>query len=1104
MDVPAFAPIQSREVRFANGSWTIFSSVEVNLEASAWRILEPLAEESLAPFRHQVDLDGVCLLAAFFPQQREIRLCHPVLGQELFLVKHGSEDGPPEWRTFCEHVRRVLELPMTESPTVWQLVTKAEKLPDLLEDRWRKMEKEVGERAEELLQKMRAYRSSWFERISDGALNLTAHFALLRIHLLKFLAILPSLDHDRQGGEVKRVLLESLRRLISDHRAKVARPLPFWIASSVAICRVILVCIPAGLLAPTVRLLVQVAARRFIAGESIDQAETSLRSLRDSGRDATLDRLGELVVSEVEADRYMEEVLEMVEGLARQIPRGERNSSGINRAHISIKMSALCRDFRPEAFDAVYARVAPRLAKILLIAKQEEVFINIDAEHYAYRDLTFNIYRKVLLETPGLEDYADTGIVLQAYLRDGAKHLRDILALAKERKLTMPIRLVKGAYWDAETVEAEAHSFDAPEFLNKEETDLHYRQLIIEILASYPHLQLCLAGHNFADHCFGEILCRRDYPNHPPIEHQCLHMTYEALSVGMARMGWVVRNYVPVGSLLVGMAYLVRRIMENSSQVGVLTIMRSHRNSQGLIPPMDAYSTKLDRGDWKRDSSQVKLDGEFAPIAPLRPHLLEEWGSFERAMERFRQERLGWEYESAFSLHGPLEDIFSPGAPEVLVGRITFACKEDVSRAIEIADSAFKRGDWADLSAFWRASVLLRAASFLAIERNSLAALIVYEAGKTIPEALADVDEAVDFVNFYAREAFQRPNTMAARGVVAAISPWNFPLAIPCGMISAPLAMGNAVILKSAEQTPLVAARLVDIFHRAGVPATSLIHLPGPGESVGATLVESERVSCIAFTGSRAVGEMISSRAGRRLYHNQRSGHSYPVKVVAEMGGKNAIIVTANAEPDETVAGILFSAFGHAGQKCSAASRVIVDERIKDLLLERLSQAIKDLQVGRPFDPDCVVNPLIRQEERQRLLGQIADIRRETQEFGGKVHVDRSAEELPGWCFGPCLIELPLERALHSESYARRELFGPVLHLIPFKGLDNALKLFNSTDYALTGGVFSQSQDDIDYLTERMEAGNIYVNRNITGARVAIEPFGGFKFSGTGPKSTLR
>jgi RHH-type proline utilization regulon transcriptional repressor/proline dehydrogenase/delta 1-pyrroline-5-carboxylate dehydrogenase len=389
-------------------------------------------------------------------------------------------------------------------------------------------------------------------------------------------------------------------------------------------------------------------------------------------------------------------------------------------------------------------------------------------------------------------------------------------------------------------------------------------------------------------------------------------------------------------------------------------------------------------------------------------------------------------------------------------------------------------------------------------KRNELSALIVYEAGKSVSEALADVDEAIDFLNFYARtEAFLQRNLteLTSRGPSIVISPWNFPIAIPCGMVASSLVCGNTVILKSAEQTPLITQLLVDILHAAGVPKDVLIHLPGEGETVGDFLVKDPRTSTIVFTGSKSVGVHIAQVIRKKIYKNKLTKKSYPVKAITEMGGKNAVIVTQNAELDETVSGILYSAFGHAGQKCSACSRVIVHNSLKDKLIERLKAACQDLKVGQSFHFDTTVNPVISGFDQDRLRKAALEAGFEAREHGGSVIIDRSNDRLPGYCVGPVVIELPYERALSKESFAQKELFGPIVHIMGFDTLDEAARLFNSTDYALTGGIFSQSQNDIDYLLTKIESGNIYVNRTITGARVAIEPFGGFKLSGTGPKA---
>ena len=1085
---------------------------ELNSDVSS--ILTPFILQSKKNFRHQLTLRSTPFLVGFFFDKKEIRLYSPKLSQELFLLQQPDiyDLNFSRVKELKYHSELVASLQTKNFPSSIQTLISTQGLPDLLQDPfYEKIEKRSQEIVTTLVGFLNEYRPTVFEDVSDFGLGLTAQYALLRIHLLKFLAILPSLDHDKKGVEVKRILIESLSRFLKDNRrARHAkkkgqeRSLPRTYTYSIKIIFYLFKIIPSFLLAKIIRSSVKIMAKRFIAGESIEKAEHSLKNLSSTGRDVTLDQLGELVVSENEAEHYKNEVLKLINGFSLHVKKGELNKAGINRAHVSIKVSALCSDFKPHAFDYTYSLVAPRLKEILLAAKKEDVFINIDAEHYHYRDVVFKIYKRVLLETSELKDYSSTGIVIQAYLRDGYKHLLEIIDLAKTRNLCMPVRIVKGAYWDAETVEGDAHSFNAPQFLNKEETDLHFRQIILKILEAYPHLKLAVASHNFADHAFAEAAKEILYPEVGDIEHQCLHMTYEALSTALAKMGWATRNYVPVGSLLVGMAYLVRRIMENSSQVGVLTIMRSHKKHTSLKSPREIHLEKMRDGKLSLDPSVSKLEDEFFNVSPLRIYLDDERVWMQNELERFVRLDLGKTYSNKFSCTGDIVKILSSSDPEIHVGSTQFATVGDAERALSAINDSYETGEWANLKWSFRTACLVKAANIMLAKRMELSALIVYEAGKAINEALADVDEAIDFLNFYARtEAYYQKNMsdLSGRGPTLVISPWNFPLAIPCGMASSALVAGNTVILKPAEQTPLITQMLVDILHQSGVPENVLIHLPGEGETVGDYLVKDCRVSTIIFTGSKNVGMLIADSARRRIYQNPLTKKQYPVKAITEMGGKNAVIVTQNAELDETVSGILYSAFGHAGQKCSACSRVIVHHSLKEKLAERLKAAVGDLKVGKSFSFDTTVNPIITRADQERIRRNIGEAKKEAIDCGGQVIVDRSEEHLDGYCVGPAIIEVPTKNAFDRNSFSQREIFGPVVHLVAFNTLDEAADIFNSTEYALTGGIFSQSQNDIDYLLTKIECGNIYINRTITGARVAIEPFGGFKLSGTGPKA---
>jgi acyl-CoA reductase-like NAD-dependent aldehyde dehydrogenase len=392
-----------------------------------------------------------------------------------------------------------------------------------------------------------------------------------------------------------------------------------------------------------------------------------------------------------------------------------------------------------------------------------------------------------------------------------------------------------------------------------------------------------------------------------------------------------------------------------------------------------------------------------------------------------------------------------------------------------------------------RANVLMNAANLLANERNELAAVEVMETGKPWADALADVDEAIDYLRYYSKLALQLEPYLRdyqPHGVVAVIPPWNFPAAIPCGMTTGALITGNAVILKSAEQSALVAEHLVRLLHRAGVPQEVLIHLSGEGETIGKALVESPDVGMVAFTGSRDVGRWIYEASAKVSLPNRGMKN-----VVAEMGGKNAMLVFADADLDEAVQGIVRSAFGYAGQKCSACSRVLIERPVFDRLKARLVDAIASLSLGPAEHPGTVLPPVINEEAYERLL-KAAEVAREE----GIVLLDRLGQSGPGYQLGPLVVELRSEQAFTART-AQEELFGPILAIMPFDSEAEAVRMASATSYALTAGIFSRSPRTIDRVVKALQAGDVYVNRETTGARVAIEPFGGHKLSGTGPQA---
>ncbi len=1106
---PALLPRIVRQSLLLRGApWSVAWSADLDAAVRASEALQPalvtaledaLAVQPQAHWRTTIDAAGTLFAVAVHVPARRIALGSPRFGAEqtiAWAMRDRPDDAAP-LRTLLDewHAARA-----DLAPRVIDTVAAATGLDALLDRhraQWPTLLKQLNHRALLVHAQTQAYKPPLMERLSQDGLEACAQSAVLRIHLLRFVAALPSLDHDVVGHEVARLLRETLGNMARDSaqlRADGATgehaPLPTWVEGLCRLAWRVLPVLPAMWLASATRAGVRKLASYFIAGQTVQQAAPTLTLLRTTGRDATLDQLGELVVCEAEADTYTERVRALLDGVAALAPK-QRNQVDLPHAHVSVKTSALCSDFNPDDPDGTWRRVGPRLVGILLHAKHLGACIQLDAEHRSVRDLNLEMLDRALTQTAELHDWRDVGIVVQAYLRDAPQHVEAILALARRRKQVMPLRLVKGAYWDAETTEAAAHDFLAPQWLNKAETDAMFQLLTMRALDAADAVQLCVGSHNLRDHVFAHEARALLYPHAPPIEHQVLHQSYEALSNALAQQGWAVRHYVPVGSLLVGMAYLVRRILENSSQVGVLTMARHGADLAALLQmPGDALAAQPLAHDDLNAADPLDALPPFRNVAPARLYLPPHRAALDDALRHQRAVDL-LPAELLFPRHGPREPCPSPSQPSRILAEMRQCVQPDVRPAVARA----LRTPWLAWPAAHRAVALLRAAERLRVLRMDAAALVAAEAGKARLEALGDVDEAIDFMQFYAREALQLPADVQPLGVVAVIAPWNFPLAIPTGMVAGALAAGNAVILKSAEQTPLCAEFLVQVLRDAGVPPDAIQHLPGDGMEVGSVLVAHPLVHGCAFTGSVDVGLTI----GRQMLHK---GHGRALhRVVTEMGGKNAILVTSTADLDEAVSGCLSSAFGHAGQKCSAASRILVDRRLMASFCARFGQAAAELVLGKAEAPGTRVNPVIREEERDRLREAARQAVAEIRALGGAVLVDRSREDVDdAWTVGPVVLAFA-ESQIPPVSLAHREQFGPIVHIIPFDDLPTGVRIANETPYALTGGVFSQSQADIDFVVAALRCGNVYVNRPITGARVAVEPFGGFQLSGTGPKA---
>ncbi len=933
-----------------------------------------------------------------------------------------------------------------------------------------------------LLAEAARYRPGPAERIQDWLLGLTAANERFRARLLRYLDVLASVDHDTSGLEAKRLAAE----YFGDDFPELPRGLR-WLLRLARDEHV-----PARLMGETSRRGAELFARRFIMPPGAETVAETVRQLRDHGRLPSFDLLGEAVLSEREAEAYLERYLALIRQLADDASAGEITAGGVFALQVSLKLSSLTAHFSPVDPDGTIARVRPPLEAIVEAAETAGVGVTVDMEQFEYRDLTWEMFTRTFARGERFGGWPGAGIVLQAYLREADAHAEALVAFARVRGVPFQVRLVKGAYWDYENIVARAAGWSPPVFTRKAATDAAFERVLARLVRAHPALHVAVGSHNARAHALAEALAEASGLPQGAVEHQTLFRTAEGTSRALARLGWAARDYVPSGELLPGMAYLVRRVLENSSQAGILLQGRTGAPPEELLraPPAlgpAAQPPPAASGGLKRTPEARWFDPDFrdafeAALASTRAR----WG-----------ERVALRAGGVALPAAETRAVQSPSHPEAEpVGVVEFAAAESAGRAIAVAASGLR--GWAARPAAERASVLRRAADLLRARGHEFAAWIVHEGGRDRAGAWTEVEEAIDFLHYYASQAEALfgafGDRIAPRGVVAVIPPWNFPLAIPSGMTAAALACGNAVILKPAEQTPLLGGRLAALLHEAGVPDDALISLPGRGETVGAALAESSDVSMVAFTGSRAVGTLLHEIVARV----EPPGGAATKTLVAEMGGKNAVLVFADADPDEVVDGVIRSAFGHANQKCSAASLILVAEPAYEPIRDRLVEAARSLRAGRADAPGTQINPVIDRDARERLLRDAETARAE-----GEVLLDRF-EEPPAvggqLALGPLVIELPAWRAREART-TTEELFGPILALIPFATEEEAYAVANGTDYGLAAGVFSRSPATIERAARALEAGNIYANRAITAARVGVEPFGGMKMSGTGPKA---
>lgn len=861
-----------------------------------------------------------------------------------------------------------------------------------------------------------------------------------------------------------------------------------------------------GLMAGAVKKNVTQMAKMFITGETPDEALAVLKKARKNKIGFTVDLLGEACLSEPEALDYQKRYLDLMSWLAADavkwdhIPLTDEDDRGpIPRVNVSVKLSSLYSQIDVKAWDKSKTQVKERLRPIFRLAMERGVFLNLDMEHYELKDFTIAVFKDLLTE-PEFASYPHWGCVIQAYLRDSLRDIRDLTEFAKKRGVPFTVRLVKGAYWDFETVHSQAMGWPVPVYTNKRESDANYEDCAVHLLANHKAIRLAVGSHNVRS--IAAIMVHADRMGVDPraFEIQMLFGMADPIKKSLVKMNYRVREYAPVGELIPGMAYLVRRLLENTSNESFLRSKFADGAStehllkdpkDGLVPT-SADPAALDV------KGQIKFHNE--PLVDFGLPAARD--QLQAALSEFKARDLGREYplfiDGKEVKTARFIDSLNPAQPSQVIGRVHVASEADAANAMRAAKAALPA--WRSTPVEERARMVDKLAEIFKRDRMYLNALEILEAGKPWEEADGDIAEAIDFCRYYARDMRRLGKGVRtggvpgetslyhyrSRGVSVVIAPWNFPLAILTGMVAASLVAGNTVVFKPAEQTPVIGAYLMKALREAGFPAGVVNFLNGYGEEIGEYLTGHVDTALICFTGSKAVGLHILEKTAKVL-----PGQTHVKRVICEMGGKNAVIIDSDADLDEAVTGVLYSAFGFSGQKCSAASRVIVVEEIYERFIERFVAAAKSIEVNAPEEPSTYMGPVIDEEAQKRILSMIEKGKEEAQ------LVYQGPTPAEGYYVGPTVFV----DVKPNGFLAQTEIFGPVLAVIRAKDIDEALAIANGTEYALTGGLYSRSPANIEKVKWNFEVGNLYINRGCTGAMVERHPFGGFKMSGAGSKT---
>ena len=852
-------------------------------------------------------------------------------------------------------------------------------------------------------------------------------------------------------------------------------------------------------------------ARQFIVGETTREAVRTMEKLRRDGFAAVVDVLGEATLTREEADRYVGTYLELLDSLEKEqqrwqgLPGGEAGRLDWGYApliNVSLKPTALFALANPQDFEGSVEAMLKQLRPVAARVVELGGFLCLDMETYRHKEIILELYRRLKLE---YREYPHLGVVLQSYLTDTDRDLQELLEWAEKQQIRISIRLVKGAYWDYETVKAAQNGWPMPVWTIKAETDAAFERQARLILEHHNQVYFACGSHNIRSIAAVMELARELNVPDSRYEFQVLYGMAEPVRRGILKIAGRIRLYCPYGAMVPGMGYLVRRLLENTANESFLR----QRFAEGVQIEDLLENPEVMAEKQRKRAVQLPAEGTDAEGVPHFKN--EPMVDFTRADQRSAFPRAIAEVCTQLGRSYPLyiegreltgkEQIESvnPAAPREVVGHVAQATTGEAALAISAAAKAFPA--WRDTAPLERAEYLLKSAAIARRRIFELSAWQVLEIGKQWDQAYGDVTEAIDFLEYYAREMMRygEPRRIGSvpgeinrylyepKGVATVIAPWNFPLAISIGMASAAIVAGNTVVFKPSNLTGVIGWQLVEIFREAGLPPGVFNYLPGKGSLIGDVIVEHPDVALIAFTGSREVGLGIIEKAAR-VHPGQRSVK----KVIAEMGGKNAIIIDDDADLDEAVPHVLYSAFGFQGQKCSACSRVIVLDSVYDRFADRLTKAARLYRIGPAEDPGNTMGAVCEAAAQKRIQEYI-----ETGKVEGRLLYSSPVPSGEGFWVPLTIIGDITPR----HRLAQEEIFGPVLALMRARDFDQAIAWANDTRFALTGGIFSRSPAHIERARREFCVGNLYINRNNTGALVNRQPFGGAKMSGVGTKA---